>query len=236
VGIGLGDLMSDLCVIVPTRGRPQNAVRLINDWRTTEATARLLFAVDDDDPMKKHYIDVFDANREPWLKFVVGERLRLGPTLNHEAVAQAKQWDYLGFIGDDHSPKTPLWDKKIEAALKEMRTGIVYGDDKFQGINLPTAVFLTSDIVRTLGYMCPPTLIHMWLDNSWKEWGESIGRLRYLPSVVIEHLHPQADGKGQMDDNYAEVWALMEPDKVRFDAYRSSGGLGADIAKLRALI
>ncbi len=194
--------MSDLLMIVPSRERAQNVADLIAAMAETRTmSARLLVAVDNDD-------SELDAYRlcvpSEGAELVVGPRERLGPTLNRLAVQHAPDYFAIGFMGDDHRPRTKGWDERMVAALREMGSGIVYGNDLFQGANLPTAVVMTSDIVRALGWFCPPGLVHMYLDNSWKMLGEALGRLAYLPDVVIEHLHPIA-GTAEWDDGYREV-------------------------------
>ncbi len=232
--------MSDLCVIVPTRSRPANIARLIQGWEDTGATAHLLIVLDEDDPTLEDYDEVLRESRGHeygFLGVIVAPRKRLGPTLNHEAIAQAQRWAYVGFAGDDHYPRTVGWDDRIADNLDNLGSGIVYGNDLFQGPNLPTAVFMTSDVIRTLGYMCPPGLIHLFLDNAWKAWGEGMGRLRYLPEVIIEHLHPQADGKAEWDEGYSEVngGAMWAADSEAWEAYKADR-LAEDIEKLRSLL
>lgn len=228
--------MTDMCVIVPTRGRPANAKRLIDDWIATEAKAVLRFAIDDDDPCKRQYIDVFDANPHPWLQFVVGPRLRMAPTLNKEAIEQAEIFGSIGFLGDDHSPRTLRWDESLGGALAGMPVGVVYGNDLFQSQNMPTAVFMTSNLIRSLGYITPPGMTHLWLEQPWLAWGRGT-TLRYFPDVIIEHLHPQANGKGEWDAGYiecnsAEIW---EHDENLWHIYEAEQ-LPADLERLRTLL
>jgi hypothetical protein len=49
-----------------------------------------------------------------------------------------------------------------------------------------------------------PGCIHLFFDNFVKQLGIDIGVLKYLPDVIIEHLHPVA-GKAEMDEGYARV-------------------------------
>lgn len=63
---------------------------------------------------------------------------------------------------------------------------------------------MDSEIVRRLGYMVPPTIQHLYIDNYFKTLGEWLGTLAYLPNVIIEHMHPHA-GKADMDDGYRQV-------------------------------
>lgn len=231
--------MTDLCVVVPTRGRPANAVRLVESWAPTKATAHLLLALDNDDPTLRDYLaalEPFDDLDHSWLSVVVGERLRLGPTLNLNAVEQAQRFGTIGFMGDDHLPRSEYWDEAICEALDKMGAGFVYGDDGIMGELLPTAVFISSSIVRALGYFCPPDQTHLYLDNAWKMWGERSASLLYLEDVLIEHLHPLV-GKAEEDAGYAEVNSgeMWTHDEAAWRKYQATQ-LRPDIAKIRAVV
>jgi hypothetical protein len=106
-------------------------------------------------------------------------------------------------MGDDHIPRTFHWDREFEKALRG-QTGIVYGNDLLQGENLPTAFVMTRDIVDALEGMTFPKCKHLYFDNFVKQLGIDLGVLKYLPDVIIEHLHPVA-GKAEMDEGYARV-------------------------------
>lgn len=244
----------DLLVIVPTRGRPVNARQLWAIWRETcTGEADLHFAIDDDDP----WLDAYktELGRMDDVRYSISERRRMVGTLNEVACAFADQYSYLGFMGDDHRPRTRGWDRRlVEAlshhqtvhawssieALREMRvprTGLAYGNDLLQGATMPTAVVMTSDIVRALGYMAPPSMKHLCVDLVWKDWGEAIDRLTYLDDVIIEHMHP-ANGKAANDVGYEEVnnSAQVQADSQAYHDYRDGGGLRDDIKKLEALL
>ena len=218
--------MTKMLVIVPTRARPESAQRLIETWSELNTQAHLMFCVDDDDPSLDAYL-ALGADVQ------VGPRLRLGPTLNERARLSANDYEVLGFMGDDHVPRTQNWDITISNVLEEMGTGIVYGNDLLQRAALPTAVFMTSDIVRALGYFCPPELLHMYLDNAWLEWGRHAECITYLDDVVIEHMHP-ALGKAPQDASYIESGALTSNDHILYDKYVVEQ-LQDDVLKIRQL-
>ncbi|NML55376.1 hypothetical protein HHL19_16530 [Streptomyces sp. R302] len=222
----------DLLVIVPTRSRPDSVPQLLTAWRETGATADLLFAIDEDDPRRDDYLAHKGA------QFTVGPRLRLVGTLNDVAVGQAPRYRYLAFMGDDHRPRPAdrPWDARIRECLSG-GPGIVYGNDLLQGENMPTAVAMTSDIVTALGYMAPPSMIHLCVDLVWKDWGTGMGRITYLPDMIIEHLHP-ANGKAELDPGYEECnsTAMVDHDNAAYHAYRDGGGLNTDLTRLRALL
>ncbi len=226
-----------MLVIVPSRKRPGNVRELISAWQDTkDRNANLLIAVDDDDPTIDEYLA--DAQTYPgWAQLEIGPRLRLAGTTNVYSTKYAPHHPIIGFMGDDHRPRTIGWDTQITDAMKHMGgTGVVYGNDLFQGQNLPTAVFISSDIVKTLGYFCPPGFTHMYLDNVWMYWGRGLAHLTYLPDTIIEHMHPQA-GKGLSDAGYDEVNGFYGVDGEAWSNYISHDGQGAkDLAKLRGLL
>jgi hypothetical protein len=226
--------MNKFLVIVPTRNRPNNMVELIQAWKDADTKAELEFAFDEDDPALDEYIRLFNENAAGDLRFwyAVGERLRLGGTLNKEAAENAPYYKYLGFMGDDHRPRTMNWDGKIAGVLDNLETGLAYGNDLVWGEGLPTAVFMTSDIVNKLGYFVPPGMIHLYLDNFWLEFGRAINKIAYLNDVIIEHMHPCV-GKAQEDAGYIEVNAqeIYDHDLHVFNEYKKNQ-MALDVAKI----
>lgn len=226
--------MAELLVIVPSRSRPHAIAALHDAWSAvTTGAAALLVAVDDDDPACDEYVQVC-ANRD--LELVIGPRLRMCPTLNLHAVERAPHHFAIGFMGDDHRPRTPAWDQRYLDELHGLGTGFVYGDDLLRGETLPTQVAVTSDVIMTLGYMVPDGIRHLWADNVFYDLGHAIDRIRYLPDVIVEHMHPVV-GKGEWDAGYLEVNADEANDADR-DAYRRwiETQKDTDVAKLKALL
>jgi hypothetical protein len=218
-----------MLVIVPTRGRPDNVARLEQARFDTGTASPFLYVIDSDDPE-------LDGYRALGLsRFVVlGSRLRLGPTLNEAVRRYGDRWEAIGFMGDDHLPRTEGWDRRILAALDSPDPRVVYGNDLLQGANLPTAVFMHARIARSVGYFCPPDQVHLYLDNYWKELGERLAGLVYLDDVVIEHMHPVA-GKAEWDDRYAEVNAptMDVTDRDAWLHYRASGEFEAAVQRVK---
>lgn len=229
--------MSDLIYIIPTRGRPDNVKELIEAWRDTAElpSTRAMFVVDSDDPLRPEYEKLFssvDSGLGKHGSWVFGAayfhtqnppNARLAEILNSICQSMLSLFEpsfAIGFMGDDHRPRTKGWDSAILDALSKMRTGIVYCNDMVQGENLPTAVAMTSDIPMHLGYMVPAGLKHMYLDNFWKDFGTAIGRLRYLAGIVIEHQHPIA-GAAAWDEGYTNVAGHMTPDQAAYEAYKT---------------
>jgi len=197
-----------LAVIVPTRGRPENIRKVTAAWDGTDAwaVADLHVVVDADDPEVEGYREVFRGDPRIW-PMQIPKWEPLVPKLNWAAKVRAEERKYfaIGFAGDDHLPRSIGWAQYYLAALWEMRTGMVYGDDGYQGRKLSTEWAITADVVRELGRMVPAPVDHLYCDNAMMDLFGGAGALRYLgDEVQIEHMHP-AVGKAASDDQYVKV-------------------------------
>lgn len=227
--------MADLVVIVPSRGRPDNAYWLAEAFRdTTEYDVRPVFAVDSDDPKASEYNEVVRLGLG---SVIVADHTSMVDALNKRAAGFAELEDELrpaaiAFMGDDHRPRTQSWDRAYLDALAA-KPGIVYGNDLIQGEQLPTQCAMSTEVVRALGHMAPPVLRHLYVDNYWRDLGKAAGCLTYLPDVVIEHLHPVA-GKAAVDDGYRRVNApeMYQRDAAAYETYMREHG-GRDVAAVR---
>jgi hypothetical protein len=213
--------MRDLAVIVPSRGRPQNIADLVTAWdATSTCAASLVVAVDDDDPELGGYRDLGLELRGDITLAVQEAPGTMVAALNQAARVAASRHFAVGFLGDDHRPRTRGWDAAVLAELKQLGTGVVTGPDGYREDHLPTWCAMTSNIIRTLGYMAPPGLKHLAVDNAWLTLASAIGAFSYLPGVLVEHMHPFA-GKAQMDAGYARVNAgsMYSTDLAEFERW-----------------
>lgn len=244
--------MPELTVIVPSRGRPEAATTLARAFGDTcTAATTLLFAVDDNDPRGREYeaaTRVLPFGHTVAVNVIHCPSTNMVQALNIASVNACvpESWApepanfpapfAVGFMGDDHCPRTYGWDAKYLEALHDLGTGLVYGDDLLQRQNLPTQVAMTSDIVRALGYMAPAGLTHLYVDNFWRDLGNAAGCLRYLPDVIIEHRHPFV-GKAAMDDGYERVNTpeMYGKDAQAYETFIGSGELHAAVEAVRTL-
>lgn len=218
-----------ITVICPSRERPDKALEAFQSFVATVSSpaVSMIFVVDRDDPKRLGYV----ANGLPMVDFLDYEKGGMGPPLNAAAQALQGSSDILGFIGDDHRFRTPDWDKQVTEALKD--GGICYGDDLGRP-DLPTQVFMSSKIVRALGWMCLPNAKHLYLDDTWKTLGEKAGCLYFLPNVIIEHMHP-VYGKAERDAGYARVnaSAVYSHDGQLYTKWIESGQADLDAAVVK---
>jgi hypothetical protein len=233
--------MSRLAIIVPTRARPWAVQRTVEAWRNTGAgeVADLIWAVDSDDPTLAEYVVQFGSGLPDWAMAVTLEGWR--PMVRKldevaSAVAAAGDHEAIGFMGDDHVPRTNEWAQRFLRALRSMGTGIVYGDDLLQRDHLPTQWAMTADIVRSLDRMVPAPVEHLFCDNSVLALGRALRCIRYLGDVVIEHCHPLA-GKAEPDPQYERVNSDVQnrTDRTAYTTWLGSeAGLAADVERVRA--
>lgn len=120
--------------------------------------------------------------------------------LNSVPLSLLENYRIVGLMGDDIRMHTSNWDFLVDEALSS-GPGLVHGRDDIQNEKLPTHPFITTDIVRALGFLQHPDLTHFFGDNFWQELLATYGRIRYLPQLHTEHLHFTV-GKSPKDSNY----------------------------------
>lgn len=241
--------MRDLAVLIPTRGRPDNIRKVISAWDFTNGwdDADMVLIVDADDPEIEGYRALEIETRhpdtdEPLIKLVeMAVWMPMVHKLNMVAKDVAEGWGTsfppfaLAFAGDDHLPQTINWARSYLDSLHELGSGMVYGDDGYQGANLSTEWAVTADAVRALGRMVPAPVDHMYCDNSMMDVFGGAGALRHLSWVRIEHMHPIA-GKAPTDAQYQRVnhRDQFRTDRLAYEAWKRTGRT-ADVAAIRAL-
>lgn len=222
-----------MMVLFPSRNRPQRAYTAVHsaiDTATGEFEYRVL--VDHDDPTLPEYealgLDVMPVAPGGYVV-----------ALNQAAKAFMDTEDILGAYQDDVIFRTPGWDARVRETLAT--PGIAYGDDLIHGVNHPTAVFVSTVIIRALGWLALPTTWHQWADDCWKALGQATGCLRFMDGVIFEHIHPAA-GKAPMDEGYERVFGANEgaTQRAASDYYAFhqwlEDRLDIDAAKVRAVL
>lgn len=227
--------MADLTVLVPTRSRVNSSIRLLNAFReTSTADSELIFVISADDPNHDDYYWALTQAGGKAITVSVDKPGVVAPLNAGFNALSASLGFAVGFMGDDHFPKTPGWDTELLSDLKRMKTGVAYGNDLLQGEKMATAVVMTSDIPKALGHMTPPELYHYCGDVVWVDWGKGINKLVYRDDVIIEHLHPSI-GKARQDALYDLTSPLELKDQDAYTVYTEKS-LSGDLSTLSALV
>lgn len=220
--------MRDLLLVVPSRGRPGNILRLMAAMQDTcRGQTDLIVGLDLDDPTRKEV-------QRLGVEFMLnGELHQVVAWMNWMARAHVKGYRFIGHIGDDNVPRTEGWDLRVMEALEEVP--MCFGDDLYPRPKgtLPCHIFMRSEIIWALGYMGPPIFKSMFVDNVWMEWGKEIG-IRFLPDVVIEHMHHGA-GKAPLDETYFRSGMEMPAGHQAFRHYMATD-FTSDVARMQAAL
>jgi hypothetical protein len=217
-----------IIVITPSRGRPDKAREAYDTFEATrkDPTTKMVFVVDADDDTFRRYVDA----KVPVATYD-HEGGGMAPPMNAAALDYADKYDIIGFIGDDHRFRSTGWDTYISRAIG--KGGMAFGNDLTRG-DIPTQVFISSNIVKALGWFCLPGAKHLYLDNTWAQIGAAADCMSYLPDVIIEHAHPFY-GRGQMDEGYRRVNApeMYDHDGRVYSQWNGSGQAAKDIESVR---
>jgi hypothetical protein len=122
----------------------------------------------------------------------------------------AEVWDdvkhcsWLGLIGDDCVPETPGWDKRMVAALDG--ANIVSCNDGWQAPKrIANCWIMAGDLVRLVGYIFPPGMQHLYVDDVWETIGRNAGCWRVLMDVKVAHRHVFKN-EAEADETHRRVY------------------------------
>jgi hypothetical protein len=238
--------VADTLVIVPTKGRPQQFVRLVRAiWDTAAEPVDILALHSPGDFQNyREHLSAMQHDAKPlWpLRSVTvpAEFDSYSGKLARAATAMRKyvtSHRFLAVLNDDHEPVTSGWDRAFKDAIGNESFAVAYGPDGvWEDGQVPTAPFLTSSIVTALGWIALPGLQHILIDNVWMELAQGTDTLHFLRDVRIQHHHVD-NGEAKWDATYRETQnnePRNQQDRERWWAWQADGR-ESDIAKLRAL-
>lgn len=202
---------------LPSRGRPARLLECLSSAReTAEGPVLASIRLDDDDRFRGDYLRGL-RHYQP-VKVTVGPRVTLGRAFDEAArTAVEAGAGMVMMCGDDIRFRTPGWDRMVGDAFHAWpdRIGLVYGRDGLHDEKLATHGFVSRQWVEAIGFV-PHQLLGNCADTWLHQIALRVGRVRYLPDLYTEHLHPRA-GKAEMDATYRD----RVPHKVAKAVYRS---------------
>lgn len=218
-----------ISILVPTRGRPVEFLRMVKSALETATHAKRVEVV--------AYLDEDDAaNYSPRIigvNYIVGPQIVLSEMWN-TCFLEAKG-NILMHCGDDIIFRTPGWDVTVRdtfAASKD-KILLVHGDDCSPNTDaLATHGFMHRRWVETVGYLVPPYFSSDWNDVWLTEVADMVGRRVKIP-IVTEHMHYSFD-KAEHDQTYRDREERGRRDGV-VEIYKAKHKERAnDAAKLKA--
>ncbi len=171
-------------VICPSRGRIEKCERMIASFKKNRYSAEMIIRVDINDTCFEKYME-FDC---PVIGVIPGEQESITQMINDCVSGNEMDYDFFSVVNDDFIYQTKNWDLILGCATRT--NGIAYGNDGIQGERMPTTSVISANLVHAVGWLQMPDLIGLYGDNVWKDIGQALGCLYYVPEVEITHMHP----------------------------------------------
>lgn len=190
IGLISGWFVARLLLTCPSRGRPELIKTMIESYEMTKSNdSDLCIYLDNDDPNLIYYIENIDKKY-----YIVGDRMPVAQIHNH-IIDIHPAYQYYMPINDDIKFLNNGWDIMLINAINERGGGwgIAFGRDT-DGVEFypqfPTFSVVSRNIINTIGYVYPRELKMMFGDTFLLDIGRAIGKLFYVPDIVIQHKQP----------------------------------------------
>jgi len=194
-----------ISILVPTRERPKNVIRLIESIFTQSLHKELVEII--------FYVD-FDDFSFPEYVLTQNVRLVRGPkifdSLMHNVLYTHAKGEILMWAADDIQFESKYWDSNIRKEFEKVpdRILIVYPNDKgsYAG-KIAIHGFIHRRWVEAVKYFAYPSrnsLMDLWhTENASK-----LDRLVFLPDLIISHLHyRQGLATADFDETYKKRYS-----------------------------
>lgn len=209
--------------IVPSRRRIHRLRQMFEAMKKAETSTPGIVIVQSKDYLEniKGYSDLeTDYMPKDW-RFYISESEGMGNKLR-ELWGTYRDLPWANIMGDDNRPITKEWDKRLIDRLDG--TNFVSCNDNWHtgGKNdLPCgATFFSGGWMRAVGYLYPPGLQHLFIDNVWKDIGLATDSWEIDESVIVEHDHASKNVFLQ-DDTFKKSESYFAQDRQRFIDWRT---------------
>lgn len=188
--------------LLPSKGRPASLARFFGAFEKTGGSTPGLVIIDQADA-ERHEAE-YKAIALP-----LGWSIRITDGVT-QGQKLAEIWPdiigaaWLGLIGDDCVPETDAWDRRMVQALDG--ANIVSCNDAWQAPRrLGNCWVMAGDVVRAVGYVFPPGMQHLYVDDVWETIGQAAQCWRCLMSVRVAHRHV-LKGEADPDETHRAVY------------------------------
>lgn len=207
--------MKKILVMCPSRSadgkRIKNVNNLISSWKeTTTGNSDFLLGLDQDDAHHYPSVDNIIVDINP-------NKLTVVKKINYLSSKYLDNYEFIQFVGDDCVFKTKDWENIYLESSKNKNYVLFYPNDTYQKDKLPTHPLISTNIIKKIGFMGPPCLEHMYVDNFWLMLGKNLQCLEYFEEIILEHRHPV---KGfETDEIYAQNDSYFARDQKEYINY-----------------
>jgi len=209
-----------IAVILPVRdfgiNRHKRLIRCLDSYMEMREGLSDVYVLHDDDechiyePLLKEYPEV--------KSLCIKSGINLMEKINVHALSIANEYKYVGFIGDDIVFRNK-WEKEFIESLSKSRYALVYANDLVHRKGeLATHPFITSNMIKAVGFFGCPAVGHHYFDNYWMDMLKRVGEIHFMNSIIMEHFHPFA-GKEIQDSAYVQIESKFYENKVNYITY-----------------
>jgi hypothetical protein len=196
-----------LSILVPSRNRPKNVIRLCDSLFSRSKFPNhieVLFYFDNDDDYLNEYPSLLKKYNQ---KYPLSIKIEIGPPLilsdYPNKLYKLATSDIFFNLGDDNICVKDNWDeiiiKSINACPNKMN--FVYWNDGHWGKKLATHHCLHRNYVECLGYFYPPIFDFEEADRWMSEVGFNSNTNYYIDEILFSHEH-YSKGKSEFDSTY----------------------------------
>lgn len=192
--------------IVPTYGRPQRCQQLLDSIAAARPCGRGIVIIDGSPETE------YGSLRLPpgWHRVERPTNHGVCAALNL-ALELYPDEPFYGFVSDDSFVGTADWSAPLVEAAGT--AGFATSADGWQaGKRMHGAVAIGGDLVRALGWIAPPGLVHSFVDDAWEWLADKLFNWTHVPRVMVEHRH-RANGLAENEPTYDHAYATMDRDR-----------------------
>jgi len=212
------------CWLLPTRNRIGNLRRFLTSARETAADTPGWVLVNDDELARDReaYDQAMRLAPPGWiLRPVVASCY--GDALRY-VWDDIKGMDWVGLVSDDLVPVTSKWDVQLLFGLQGWN--FISSNDGWQADaniaqgRMHGATVWSGNLLRSVGWLMPPGLRHIFHDDVWETLGRETGCWSVRMDIMVKHLHEALQGvRGPTMDPTSDLW---KHDQAVFETWRDT--------------
>jgi hypothetical protein len=206
-----------ISICVPSRGRPEMAMTMLQSVIDTAEDYEVLFYLNSDDPLALQYVhpDYRQLARKTRVIKYYGDDQPTAKSWNF--LAEKAKGDYIMLGSDDILFRTQDWDKRIQEDKDRVAVHSVNDGRSGEKKGSPHPI-VTRAWYECLGYLCYPKFYHWYVDT----WIESLSKelkaeIRH-DDILIEHVTPK-EGKNPIDDTFKRIRSGERKNWMEHDAH-----------------
>ena len=211
--------------IFTSLSRPDRIKQTVDSYQWGGESTVLLTLWSGDKRLPEYLAQEWPAN---WRREIVDVRGN-GPTYN-EILRRYPDEKCYGFLADDVLLEVPDMLGLLELAAGDWN--VAYANDQHHEDRICTMPCIGGELVRAVGYLAPPQIIHAAIDCAWHEIGRQLGTLRFFRNLRYTHLHP-IFGTAELDYTYLAAQQASAFYEQLFRGWMFGGELQAALERVR---